>query len=111
MSRIDQINSLLLNELAGLVEQEVFLRDGLITLSYVDCSPDLRHARIGVSVLPDALTDIAIAKLGKKSALFSAALKKKIKIKHIPKFRWVADEREKNAAAIGATLEKIHAAE
>jgi ribosome-binding factor A len=108
MSRIDQINSLLLKELATLAEQEVFLKDGLITISYVECSPDLRHAKIGVSVLPDDLTEIAIKKLSRKSALFSVKLKKKIKIKYIPKFHWVADEREKNAAVIEDTLNEIY---
>ncbi len=108
MSRIDQINSLLLKELAILAEQEVFLKDGLITISYVDCSPDLRHARIGVSVLPDNLTDIAIKKLERKSSIFSAQLQKKIDIRHIPKFRWLADDREKNAAVIEKTLEEIY---
>ncbi len=100
MSRIDKINSLLIQELAGLVAREISLENGLITVTYAECSPDLRYAKIGVSVLPDNFSGSAIKKLRKHNAAFAAVLKKKLNLKMIPKFNWVIDDREKNAAKI-----------
>ena len=51
--RIEQLNEQLKNELANLIVKEAPLEDGLITVSYVACSPDLKYARVAVSVLPE----------------------------------------------------------
>lgn len=107
MSRLDKINSLLIKELADLATKEVFLDNGLITISYVKCSADLRQAKIGVSVLPDNLAGTALRKLKKHNAMFSGYLKKKLNLKHIPKFNWIIDGREKHAAEIEKVLEQI----
>ena len=100
MPRVDKINSLLIQELAELISREISLEGGLITVAYVDCSPDLRYAKIGVSVLPDNLSGSALKKLKKHNAAFAARLKKKLNLKIIPKFNWEIDDREINAAEI-----------
>ena len=51
MSRINQVNELLKNELANLIVQEIPMHNVLITISYVDCSTDLKNAKIGISVV------------------------------------------------------------
>ncbi len=107
MSRIEQINELLRSQLANLINQEVSLENGLITVSYVECSPDLRYAKIGISVLPENLTGTALKKLRQSGNQFSRDLKKKLNLKYIPRFNWVIDETEKNAAEIEKTLAKI----
>lgn len=107
MSRIEQINELLRSQLANLINQEVNLENGLITVSYVECSPDLRYAKIGISVLPENLTGSALKKLRQSSNQFSRDLKKELNLKYIPRFNWVIDNTEKNAAEIEKTLAKI----
>ena len=107
MSRVDQINELLKHELALLISQEVFAPDFLITVSYVDCSPDLNNAKVGISVLPDKFSGTALEKLKKHSALFNKALNKKIKIRRIPRLSWKIDTTEKEAAELEDVLAKI----
>lgn len=107
MSRINQINELLRGELANLINQEITIEDGLITVSYVNCSPDMRNAKIGVSILPDRLFGSALKELKKHSSRFYQILKKKLNLKYIPKFHWVIDNTEKKAAEIEKILEQI----
>lgn len=108
MSRIDQLNSVFIKELAELVSKNVYLEGGLITISYVEISPDLRYASVGVSVLPDNLSAIAIKKLNHQNWNFSNILKKKLKLKFIPKFNWKIDNREKYAAEIEEAIKNIN---
>jgi ribosome-binding factor A len=107
MARIDQINSLLRHELAELINKEGILPDGLITLTRVKTSPDLRWAKISVSVIPDNLAGTALRSLAKKSSFFSAVLRKKLKLKYIPKFSWQFDPTEKEAAVIEDLIKKL----
>lgn len=105
--RISQLNELFKNELANLIIREMPMKGVLITISYVDCSPDLQHAKIGFSVLPDERSESALKALRKHSGLFAKILKKKLKFHHIPKFNWVIDTTEKEAAKIEEILEQI----
>jgi ribosome-binding factor A len=98
---------MLIRELAELVSKNVYLENGLITLTYVECSPDLRYAEIGVSVLPDNLSASALKILSKKGYEFSKNLQRKIKLKFIPKFHWKIDNREKYAAEMEELINKI----
>jgi ribosome-binding factor A len=106
-NRVDQINSLLIRELASIVNQEVYVKDALITISYVDCSPDLREATIGISVLPENRSGSALSRLKSSSKLIGELLRKKTKIKLIPKFRWKLDMTESKAAEIEKILDQI----
>ena len=107
MSRVDQINELLRSEMANLISREIKLDSGLITVCHVDCSPDLKNAKIGISVLPDNLSGTALQKLRKHSGLFRKTLNKKLNLKYIPKFNWVIDATEKNAAEIEDILKQV----
>ena len=107
MSRINQINELLRGEIANIINQEIRLNNGLITVCYVNCSADLKNAKIGVSILPNNLSKVALKKLKKHSSQFCQILKKKLSLKHIPKFNWAIDETEKNAAEIDNILKQI----
>ncbi len=107
MSRIDQINELLHQELAELISKEIEAPNFLITISYVDCSPDLKKAKIGLSVLPENFSGTALKKLRNHSSQFSKSLNKKLKLRNIPYFNWIIDETEKNAREIDNILEQI----
>ena len=107
MSRVDQLNSLLLREIALFVRRDVYLPDGLITITYVDCSADLNQAKIGFSVLPETLTGTALALLRKNSNNFHGQLKRKLTLKFIPRLIWVVDDRPQRAGEIDTTLKEL----
>lgn len=106
--RIEQVNELLREKLASLIAREIPLEEGLITITYVRVSPDLNYAKIGVSVLPDNLTGTALKRLRSSSGLFAGVLRKDIKMRKIPKFNWVFDNTEKEAAKIDNLFDEIN---
>lgn len=99
MSRIDQVNQLLHGELAKLIQQHINLDGVLITISWVDCSPDLKQAKIYVSVLPDKFYGTALEQLRKSSGLFLKKLSK-LSLRSIPRLEWAIDNTEKKAAEL-----------
>ncbi len=107
MRRINQLNELFKGELANLIIREMPKKDVLVTVAYVDCSPDLQYAKIVFSVLPHERSGGALKVLRKHSGLFAKVLKKKLKLHHIPKFNWVIDETEKKAEELDKIFEQI----
>jgi ribosome-binding factor A len=105
--RIEQINELIQHELSNILSREAFFDNYLVTITSVDCSPDLNQAKIGISVLPDKFFGSALKKIRQQSGLFSKLLNQKIKIRKIPKLIWVADTTEKEAAKIEKILDDI----
>ncbi|MFH1233885.1 MAG: ribosome-binding factor A [Patescibacteria group bacterium] len=105
--RIEQLNEQIRNELAFLINKELPMDDGLITISYVDCSPDLKQAKIVVSILPINITGSLLEKLRKHSNFFSQSLRKKLKIRQIPHFNWVVDRTEEKAADLEEIFKQI----
>ncbi|MDD4900668.1 MAG: 30S ribosome-binding factor RbfA [Patescibacteria group bacterium] len=105
--RIEQLNDQLREELAILIVKEMPLKNGLITVSFVDCATDLKHAKIGISILPEKFSPSVLKKLKKLSGYFSQSLKKKLKIRQIPSFHWTLDTTESQAAKIEEIIKQI----
>lgn len=106
--RILQVNEMLRTELSNLLAREMPLENGLITITYVKCGADLKNATIGISVLPEGLTGTALERLKKISGQLSQELKKRIKIKFIPKFHWEIDSLERYAIEIDKAIKDAH---
>lgn len=107
MSRIEQINELLRKEIAVFIGTEIKMENGMITVVNVDCSPELRNAKVFVSVLPDNQYGTALTKLKKSTSNLNGYLKKSIKLRKIPKISWVIDPTEKEASVIERLLNQI----
>lgn len=105
MSRVDRINELLKSELANLINREIPIESGLITVSFVDTSPDLRNAKVGISVIPNNVTGTALKNVRKLGTFFSREIKKKLNFKIIPKFHFIMDDRERYADEIEKTIQ------
>ena len=105
--RIVQLNEQLKQELANLIVKEINLTNGLITVSFVDCSTDLKYAKVAISVLPEKFGPSILKRMHKLSGYFSKVLKRKLKIRQIPKFNWLLDNTESEAAKIEAVLKEI----
>lgn len=102
-----QINELLRAELARMIEEHLEIPGILVTVTHVDCSPDLNHAKIMVSVLPEKYTGTILEKLRKYTAEFSKTLLKTTRLRHIPRLNWQIDNTEVKAAEIDKILNNI----
>ena len=107
MSKADQINQLLLEELAIAINREIPIEDALVTVTYVDCSPDLKQARVGLSILPDRLAGTLLKKISSKTGVLVNILKKKTKLRRLPHFKWEFDSTEREANKIEELIAEI----
>src|SRR3989339_2018748 len=107
-SRIDRINELIKETLAGIIQEEAEIPPGIfLTVVKVDTSRDLRYARVFVSVFPEKKFGQTIELLGKKIYLIQGALNKKLHMKPLPRIEFVADKTEAEADKIEKLLKEI----
>lgn len=93
---------------AEVVNGEVAMDGVLITVTDVDLSPDLKQARISISVLPDKFYGQALERLRKKSKVIRARLAKKLNWRMTPKIYWAIDNREKYVAELEEVFKQIN---
>lgn len=106
--RIHQINELIKQELNTLLVSELEFPQGcLVTITAVETSKDLRHAKIWVSVLPGYLLKKAIDKLNSQAGHLQFLLNKKLSLKPLPRIKFAVDKTEEHAADIDALLDRI----
>jgi ribosome-binding factor A len=68
-------------------------RIGFVTVTAVETSPDLRHARVFVSVLgSDEERAATLAGLGSAHGVLQQALASELRMKHTPALQFVFDE-------------------
>lgn len=107
MSKIEKINSLLLSELAAAVNREVDLSGALVTITYVNCDPDLKTAKVGFSVLPDKLAGTALRVLSAASGQLVPIISRRLRLRQIPHLIWEFDATEKEADRIERLLARL----
>ena len=108
MSKIEKINSLLQHELAASLSKQALLEGALVTITYVECSPDLKQAKIGVSVLPDKLAGTALKKLNSMTGVIAGNAKGRLKLRRLPRFVWEFDNSEREADKIEKLIQEAN---
>jgi ribosome-binding factor A len=82
-------------------------RIGFVTLTAVDTTPDLRHARVYVSVLGDEdERRRTLAGLRSSHGVLQRAIADELRIKHTPTLDFVYDESIERGARISRLLEE-----
>lgn len=107
MAKTDRINDLILEELAAAVNREVAIEGALITITYVDCSPDLKQAKVGFSILPDNLAGTALRKLTASTSQLVGLIRRRIKLRVMPHLIWEFDATEREANKIERLIASI----
>ena len=107
-SRIDQINELLRAELGEVFRKEVSLKQGvLVTISKVETTRDLRHAKVSISVFPETEEAYAMKTLGKELPSIQKMLYTKLYMKPLPRIHLLSDHTEQKADVIEKLLRTI----
>lgn len=104
--RTARLNSQLQRDLGALIREE--LRDPRVagvTVTSVECAPDMRHAKIYVSVLSlERRADDAAKALNGAAGKLRQALKHRLAIKHIPELHFHADHGPAEAARLSRLI-------
>lgn len=105
--RIPRINRLLKEELGKILLKEGnFPKDCLVTVTRVETSVDLSQAKVWVSVLPENKTNQIINIFKKRIYHFQQKINKILKLKTIPKIKFLIEKKTREAARIEELLEK-----
>lgn len=99
-----RIAALLQRTLAPLLQAEARERGlGLLSITGVAVSPDLRHAKVYVSALSGGVPD-PIARIQRRVGRYRAHVAKVLRLRVVPRLVIVADDTEARAARINALL-------
>ena len=104
--RLEQVAGLLQEELSHLLEREVKdPRMGFVTLTGVELSPDLRHARVYFSVLGDEeAVQQSLATLERAAGFLRHELSRRLTLRQVPELHFVLDRSGERAQRISCLL-------
>jgi len=106
--RILRLNQLIKKQLGQILLKEGnFPKGCLVTITRVETSIDLREAKIWVSVLPEKKEKIVFYLLNKNIYHFQQKINKILKLKRVPKIKFLPEKKIQKAARIEELLEKI----
>jgi len=104
--RIKRINELLKHEISQLILREIDFPDILVTITNIDTSADLRHAKVKISALPQDKNELAIEIINQNIFQIQQKLNRRLRMKPIPKIRFEIDQVEIKAQRIEELLSK-----
>ena len=104
--RIEKLNMLFREQIAGIVDREVEFGDGaLMTITRVALSPDAHYADVFISVLGVASAEAdALALLEKNVYAIQQEVNRAIRMRPVPKIRFVIDEEERRREEVERSL-------
>ena len=108
--RADRVKELLRQEISQLIQEEIKdPRIGFATVTDVELSQDLRHAKVFVSVYGDEEARKETLKgLQSAGGFIRNEIGKRIRMKHVPEILFRFDQSIERGARISKLLHEIH---
>jgi ribosome-binding factor A len=110
-ARTDRIDELFRQEITAILTRDVDdAKIGFATITGVETQPDLRHAKVLVSVIgPVAERRAAVAAMGRHMPFIRHELGKRLRMKRIPEFHLELDETLERGTRVLHLLDEIGA--
>lgn len=106
--RIPRVNALIKKEISQIILKEVeFPVDVLATVTRVDTYPNLQESNVWISVLPEDRGEEVFKILNKNIYVLQQFLNKRLKMRPIPRIRFLKEKTTVEAAKIEEILEKL----
>lgn len=106
--RILQINDLIREHLGELFLREISFKAGiLVTITKVETSADLRHAKISISTYPEQESEYALKTIFHEKRAIQKALHRKLHMKPLPILSFVSDSTEQDADVVEKLLRRL----
>jgi ribosome-binding factor A len=109
--RLERVNQLIKEEISMLLQRE--LKDprlGFVTITEVDVTPDLKHAKVYVSVLgPEGRWSSSLAALDSARGFVRNWLRRHLDLRAIPEVAFRPDHSMEHAAHIQSLLAELRA--
>ena len=105
--RPDQVASLLEHQVSEILARDFEAPEGsMVTVMRAEVSPDLKTAKIFVSVLPENRTGSALEALRKQTRDVQRQLNSALSMKFFPRITWELDVTTRKYAAVDEALKK-----
>ena len=105
--RIEKLNIFLKEEFASILARESEVREeALVTVTRVEVSPDLLHAAVYLSIL-DTAPERVLEKLNKNVYHIQQILNKRLRMRPVPKIRFLIDAEEIKREKIEKSLAEL----
>ena len=106
--RIQRINQLIKKELSQIILREIeFPQDVLVTITRVETSPNLIESNVWISVLPEEKLKRILEILNKNIYFLQQKLNKRLKMRPIPRIRFLEEKKTAEAGKIEELLEEL----
>lgn len=106
--RILQVNELLKQELGKVILTEIeFPKDALVTITRVQTSSNLIQAKVYISVMPEDRISKVLQILNQQIFNLQQVINKRLKMRPIPKIKFMEEKETKKAEEIEKLLEEI----
>ena len=109
--RIDRLNSLLKEVITEVIRKDVDNPEvgEFVSVTRVDISKDLRHAKVYISVIGDEETkETTLKALTKASGFIGVTASKKVVMRFFPSLRFIIDDTVDKVMRIEELLHEIH---
>jgi ribosome-binding factor A len=106
--RPQKIADLMQRELSGLLQREV--RDprvGMVTITSVDVSPDLSHAKVFFTILDSDKKDETTKGLQRAASFLRSQLSKRMSMYTTPELRFVYDESVERGDRLSRLIDSV----
>lgn len=106
--RIQRVNSLIKKELSQILFKEVDFPDNvLVTITRVETSSNLFQSKVYISVLPESQTKKILTILNKIIYGLQQRINTRLKMRPVPRIKFVKEEKTREAARIEELLEEL----
>ena len=106
-NRIQKVNSLLAEEISKIIARDFDFTGSMVTLTHVEATANLIEAKAYVSVLPEDKTDQVLKSLNREVYGIQQKINKLLKMRPVPRIKFVKDRVIAEAARIEELLGKI----
>lgn len=108
-NRIGRINEEIQRELASLLRElkDPRVHKTMLSITRVETTPDLRYAKVYVSLLDEEYTSETLAGLKSSSGYLRRELGRNLQLRYTPELQWQADDSITHGAHILDILSKL----
>ena len=108
--RIERVNSVIREEISQMLQRQV--KDprlgAFITVTEVNTTPDLKHAKIFVSQLGDDVDKRKVLSgLASASGFFRGELAKRLKMRHVPELHFAWDDSIERGDRLSQLIDRV----
>jgi len=106
--RVFKLNQLIKQQLGEIIARDLeFPSESMVTITRVETTPDIKIAKIYISVIPDNVRGTVLKILRKNTKNLHYNLRKHIKTKFTPNLQFLIDEQTVYASEIDKLLDEI----